>query len=166
MARVFLGLGANMGDRLGFLQRAVGELRRTKGVAITGISSVYETDPVGFKNQRDFLNLALEADVLLEADELLQTVKEIEKRVGRTQFERWGPREVDIDILFYDDKVIETESLRIPHPELARRRFVLVPLQELDAQFVHPVHRATVRDLLETCANGSGVRKSTLTVSL
>ncbi|MFQ5797668.1 MAG: 2-amino-4-hydroxy-6-hydroxymethyldihydropteridine diphosphokinase [Bacteroidota bacterium] len=166
MARVFLGLGSNVGDRLRFLQRAVDELRSRDGVVLTKVSSVYETEPVGVKDQRDFLNLALEVEVLLAPEELLRTVKEVEKKVGRKPAERWGPREIDIDILLYNDQTTNVGELRIPHPELAQRKFVLVPLQELDGQLVHPVQRQTVGELLKMCMNDSGVRKSALTIVL
>lgn len=166
MARVFLGLGSNVGDRLRYLQRAVDELRSRDGVVPTKVSSVYETEPVGVKDQRDFLNLALEVEVLLAPEELLRTVKEVEKKVGRKLAERWGPREIDIDILLYNDQTTNVGELRIPHPELAQRKFVLVSLQELDGQLVHPAQRRTVGDLLKTCMNDSGVRKSALKIVL
>lgn len=164
MARVFLGLGSNVGDRLQFLQRAVDELRSKERVMLTKVSSVYETEPVGITDQREFLNLAIEAEILLTPEELLRTVKEVEKKVGRKQSERWGPREIDIDILFYGDESLNMGDLRIPHPELGQRKFVLIPLRELDGEFVHPVHRKTVAALLKMCTNNSDVRKSALMI--
>ena len=166
MARVFLGLGSNVGDRLQFLQKAVDELGKTGGVMITKVSRVYETEPVGFVHQNDFLNLAVEAEVDLKPEALLLTVKEVEKKVGRTLSERWGPREVDIDILFYGDHSVQEGDLRIPHPELPKRRFVLVPLQELDRQLLHPLERKTVEQLLLHCPNKSSVRATELSVRL
>lgn len=166
MERVFLGLGSNMGDRLQFLQRAVDELQNRDGVVLLRVSSVYETEPVGLSGQRDFLNLALEAEVLLNAAELLETVKEAERKVGRTQSVRWGPREIDIDILFYGGQSVSVGDLRIPHPELMRRRFVLVPLQELDASLVHPTERRTIDELLRTCPNDSRVEETAFAITL
>ncbi len=166
MARVFLSLGSNVGDRLRFLQRAVDELHSRSEIVLGKVSSIYVTQPVGVKDQREFLNLALEAEVFLPPEKLLHTIQEVEKRVGRTQSERWGPREIDIDILLYNDQTTNVGELRIPHPELAQRKFVLVSLQELDGQLVHPGQRRTVGDLLKTCMNDSGVRKSALKIVL
>jgi len=167
MARVFLSLGSNVGDRLRFLQRAVDELHSRSEIVLGKVSSIYVTQPVGVKDQREFLNLALEAEVFLPPEKLLHTIQDVEKRVGRTQSERWGPREIDIDILLYNDQTIEVGDLQIPHPELAKRRFVLVPLQELDGKLVHPIQNITVENLLKLCTNDSFVRKSTtMTIEL
>jgi 2-amino-4-hydroxy-6-hydroxymethyldihydropteridine diphosphokinase len=160
MHRVMVGLGSNLGDRLGFLQKAVGQLERTPGVSIISISSVYETEPVGVKNQPHFLNAAAELSCLMSASQVYERLKEIERSIGRTIGERWGPREIDLDLLYFDDAVIETPSFIVPHRETSNRRFVLVPLSEIAADFVDPVKQMPVRSLLESCTDMGEVIKS------
>lgn len=128
--RAFVGLGTNLGDRLSNLRRAVDALD-TKGVSVVQVSSVYETDPVG-PRQPDFLNAVCEIETGLAPGELLEVLKEIESELGRSRSERWGPREIDLDLLLYGDESIEEPGLTVPHPELIKRDFVMVPLLELD----------------------------------
>ncbi len=135
----YLGLGSNMGDRRAHLQAAVNSLK-SRGVDVTASSSVYETDPVGeVLDQRAFLNAAIRVSAALEPEELLARAKEIELELGRDpDTPRHGPRPVDIDLLLMRDRVLEGPDLRLPHPELLERRFVLVPLLELDFALLHP----------------------------
>ncbi len=129
----FVGLGSNLGDRLENLRLAVTLLDATSGVDVTATSSVYETDPVG-PPQPDFLNAVVEVRTTLSARDLLARFKEIEVGIGRTTgAERWGPREIDIDLLTYGEESIESDDLRVPHPRMAERAFVLVPLSEIAA---------------------------------
>lgn len=158
MKSIFLGLGSNVGDRLRFLQKAVGAVGGLSATSVIRSSTVYETEPVGEKEQPDFLNAALEIESDLAPEELFLRLKEIEKNLGRTQTTRWGPREIDIDLLYYGHLIIEAENLRIPHPEVARRRFVLTPLAELAPDFMDPRERQTVLELLHTCRDTSRVR--------
>jgi 2-amino-4-hydroxy-6-hydroxymethyldihydropteridine diphosphokinase len=160
MHRVFVGLGSNVGDRLGFLQRAVHELESTPGVAVTSISSVYETEPVGKKNQPHFLNAAIELRCLVSAQLLYERMKEIERLVGRTPTERWGPREIDLDLLYFDDEVIVNRTFSVPHRESSNRKFVLIPLSEIAADYVDPAKKCSVRSLLESCPDTCEVVKS------
>ena len=137
---VYLALGSNMGDRRGNLAAALQQLREM--MEISAISSIYETEPVGYLEQARFLNMVCSGKTGLSAQELLKRVKEIEKSLGRQPTFRNGPRPIDIDILFYDDLRIAQDGLTIPHPRMAERAFVLVPLAEIAA---HPPDRAAKR---------------------
>jgi 2-amino-4-hydroxy-6-hydroxymethyldihydropteridine diphosphokinase len=128
--RVFVGLGSNVGDRLANLRGAVAALRAHGDIDVVATSSVYETDPVG-PEQPDFLNAVVELSTDLAAEELLRVVKRIEVDLGRIPRQRWGPREIDLDLLVYGDRRIESDDLVVPHPQIAARAFVLVPLEEL-----------------------------------
>ena len=128
--QVFVGLGSNVGDRLGNVRAAVAALREHDDIDVVATSSVYETDPVG-PQQPDFLNAVVELATDLAAEELLRVCKQIETDVGRVHRERWGPREIDLDLLVYGDRRIESDDLVVPHPQIAARAFVLVPLEEL-----------------------------------
>jgi len=150
MARVFLGLGSNQGDRRDNLSRALQRLGRVEGIRIVQMSPVYETEPVGGPSgQSDYLNSVIEVDAALPPRALLDAAKRIEGELGRAPSDvRWAPRPIDIDILLYADRVIQEPDLVIPHAELHRRRFVLEPLAQLDPSAVHPVLGKTVAELL------------------
>lgn len=128
MSTAYLSLGTNEGDRLALLRTAVARLAALGPVAV---SSVYETAPVGLTDQPDFWNIAVRLETSLSPADLLTQTQAIEAELGRTRTVRWGPRTMDIDILLFDDTVIDTETLTIPHPRLHERQFVLVPLLEL-----------------------------------
>jgi dihydropteroate synthase len=146
--RVFLGLGSNQGDRLDALSQAETRLAAVPGVRVIGRSSIYETAPVGIANQRRFLNRVLVIETSLPPPALLDAALRIERDLGRIRSERWGPRIIDIDILLYGDETVSSARLTVPHPELAARRFVLVPLLELDPEARLPDGRR-LRDLLD-----------------
>jgi 2-amino-4-hydroxy-6-hydroxymethyldihydropteridine diphosphokinase len=131
--RAFLGLGANIGDRLANLQRATKLLRDRPGLTVVASSRVYETDPVGGPPQPDYLNAVLEVRTVLPAHDLLQACLEVERAMGRERTERWGPRIIDIDVLTYGRDEVDEPGLVIPHPRLHERGFVLLPLLELEA---------------------------------
>lgn len=160
MAQVFLGLGSNVGDRLDYLKRALDAVRKIELSKCTGVSSIYETEPVGHREQSGFLNLVLELETQLEPTRLLSVLKRIEGALGRSSRERWGPREIDIDILLYGQIVFKTSLLIIPHPELERRRFVLIPLSEIAPTVVHPTYNRTIAELLQRCTDSSDVEKT------
>ncbi len=145
MVKVYLGIGSNMGDRKGNLDRAV-QLLADK-VRVEGVSSIYETEPVDYPDQPYFLNAALEVATDLGPVQLLSLVKGIEATLGRVPGLRGAPRPIDIDILLYDDQVIETPSLTIPHPRLAERAFALVPLSELAPDVVHPIIGKPIKEI-------------------
>ncbi len=151
MARCYISLGSNTGDRLGSLRSAVGELRSMLDLEVRKVSSCYETEPVGLKDQPDFLNAVVEVRTSLFPAELLRRLKIVEQRLGRTTGVRWGPREIDLDLLFWGDQMLTGPPIDVPHPEARNRRFVLTPLAEI-APFVNdPRTGKRFIDLLEEC---------------
>jgi len=157
MTTAYLGLGSNLGDRGQNLAQAVELL--SQQVAVEQLSSVYETEPVGYDEQPLFLNAACRISTELSPEELLGLAKEIETKLGRVPSFPNAPRPIDIDILFYDDEIVRSQELTIPHPRLAERAFVLVPLVEIAPELVHPENGRTVRDLLSDLGTLAGVRK-------
>lgn len=145
MAQVHLSLGSNLGDRADNIRRALTLL--APAVVMQKISRVYESEPMYLADQPLFYNVALKGTTTLTPLDLLRKLKSIEQGLGRTEPVRNAPREIDIDILFYDDLVLETPELTIPHPRLHERPFVLVPLEEIDRFFEHPVMRKPIVDL-------------------
>jgi 2-amino-4-hydroxy-6-hydroxymethyldihydropteridine diphosphokinase len=137
-ATAYLSLGSNLGERRANLEGALKCLRETPGVRIERVSGVYRSAPIGVREQPEFLNLAVEARTALAPSELLRAVKDIERTVGRTPGARWGPRVIDIDILIYDGVTMETKELTLPHPRLAERAFVVVPLAEIAPDLMLP----------------------------
>lgn len=137
--RAYIGIGSNVGDRVGFVRRGAATLQDEPGIVLEAVSSLYETSPVGGPPQRSFVNAVARVSTTLEPHPLLEACKEIERRLGRDADElRWGPRVIDLDILLYgSEKVIEPD-LEIPHPRLTERRFALVPLLELDPEAEDP----------------------------
>ncbi len=133
MARAWLGLGSNVGDRLANLREAAARLGALDAVRVDAGSSVYETEPVGeVTDQRDFLNAVVRVETRLAPLELLDACKAIEREMGRTAGPRHGPRPIDVDVLLIESEVLDSERLRLPHPEVTSRRFVLAPLLEID----------------------------------
>jgi 2-amino-4-hydroxy-6-hydroxymethyldihydropteridine diphosphokinase len=137
-AVAFLGLGSNLGDRLTNLQAAVDALGAEPGLRVTGSSRVWETTPVGGPPQPDYLNAVLRVETDLSARDLLDAAHRVEARLGRVRTERWGARTIDVDILLYDEERIDEPDLVVPHPRLAQRAFVLLPLLELDPDPILP----------------------------
>ena len=147
MTTAYVGLGANLGPREITLQRAVELLAEAEGVDVLAVSQLRETEPVGVVDQPPFLNGAVRVDTTLTPRALLDTLLEIERALGRVREERWGPRTVDLDLLVYDDVVVDEPGLRVPHPRLHERGFALQPLAELDPDLVIP-GRGRVSDAL------------------
>jgi 2-amino-4-hydroxy-6-hydroxymethyldihydropteridine diphosphokinase len=155
-ATIYLALGSNLGDRAANLQTAIAALPRA--VTVLAQSPVYETPPWGLTDQPLFLNMALKGETSLGPVELLKQLKMLETRLGRLPAVRWGPRLIDMDILFYADLVLDIQGLVIPHPRLHQRAFVLVPLADLAPDFVHPVFCKPVRELLAE-VDSTGVKR-------
>jgi 2-amino-4-hydroxy-6-hydroxymethyldihydropteridine diphosphokinase len=146
-ATVYISLGTNMGDRMGNLRQAASALEAQ--MQVKDHSPVYQTPPWGYTDQAEFLNQVICGETELSPQELLFFLKDLEAQLGRQPSFRYGPRLIDMDILFYDDQVLEVPGLSIPHPKLHERAFVMVPLADLAPEIVHPRLGMTVRDLLE-----------------
>ena len=146
LQRVFIGLGSNLGDRLEYLKQAIENL--PPEVTPLRCSRVYQTPPWGYTNQPAFLNQVVEAQTALDPEALLTKLKAIENNLGRVENFRYGPRCIDLDILFYDEIIHQSKNLTIPHPSIPERAFVLVPLFELAPNLIHPVLKIKVSDLL------------------
>jgi len=166
MVHVFIGLGSNLGDRAYYLHQALVEIANSRKISIKKYSSVYETEPVGKKEQPQFLNMVAELESTLLPQDLLRRLKEIENTLGRTHGEHWGPREIDLDILYYGSEVFNGEKLQLPHPEIANRRFVLVPMKEIAGEFLDPKQRLSIKELLRRCSDTRTVRKISLLMDL
>lgn len=159
MAKAWIGLGSNVGDRLSHLKRGLGCLARLPGTALLSVSSVYEAEPVGKTDQPWFLNAAAAIETGLEPHDLLRECLKIERLCGRERLERWGPRTLDLDILVYEDRVVCSAGLVIPHPRLIERAFALLPLAEIAPDLVVPGGTATVAQLADAAgAAGAEVR--------
>jgi 2-amino-4-hydroxy-6-hydroxymethyldihydropteridine diphosphokinase len=148
--RAYVGLGANLGDREATIRRALALLAEEPGIRVVAVSSLRETDPVGYADQPRFLNGAAALETELSARELLDRLLAVERELGRVRGEgpRFGPRPIDLDLLLYGEETIDEPGLTVPHPRLGERRFVLEPLRELDPELTLPDGRR-VRDLLQ-----------------
>jgi 2-amino-4-hydroxy-6-hydroxymethyldihydropteridine diphosphokinase len=142
----YIGLGANIGDKEATCRKAVDMLRRAGRVL--RVSSFYRTEPVGYKDQEDFINAVVELETSLSPHALLANCHVLEDELGRNRLVRWGPRTIDFDILLYGEEVIESDDLTIPHPLLAERGFVLIPLSEIAPEAIHPVLHKSASKLM------------------
>lgn len=147
--KAYLSIGSNMGDKEGHLDFAIDQLNALPDTKVTAVSDFIVTEPYGGVEQDDFLNGALEIETLKTPEELLETALGIEKETGRERLIHWGPRTLDIDILFYDDEIIMTENLKVPHVEIPKRQFVLEPLSAIAPYYMHPVYHKSVVQMLE-----------------
>ena len=144
---VYVGLGSNIGDRKKNIEKAIQMLSDTPNVKVCRVAQLYETAPVGYEAQPDFLNAAAKVETTLKPGEFLAVCQSIELRLKRVRKIRWGPRTIDIDILLYNDLTINTDVLTIPHPEMHEREFVLKPLSEIAPKVIHPVNGKTIEQL-------------------
>jgi 2-amino-4-hydroxy-6-hydroxymethyldihydropteridine diphosphokinase len=152
---VYIALGSNLGDRSANLEAAVEALPPSVRVLLR--SPIYETPPWGYTDQPAFLNQVIQAETELSPQDLLTYFKKIEEQLGRQPTIQYGPRKIDLDLLFYDDLVLESPSLTIPHPQLAERAFVLLPLADLDPDLVHPLLGISIDELLSN-VDQEGIR--------
>ena len=148
MVQSYLGLGSNIGDRKQQLLKAIDLIGNIKGIKVTKQSSIYETAPIGYTDQPNFLNLCLEIETELSPQQLLKHCLDIEQQLHRVREIRWGPRTLDIDILLYSDNIIETDNLSIPHPRMQERAFVLIPLNDIASDKKDPRLNQKIHDLV------------------
>ena len=146
---VYLSLGSNLGERFKNIDLAIDAIGRLEGTTVFSRSSFYETVPIGVTEQAEFVNIAARIETMLAPEALLAALKDIEKEMGRRKTVRWGPRLIDIDIIFYGNKIISLQGLVIPHPEMEGRRFVLEPLAEIAGGAVHPATGKSVQMMLD-----------------
>ncbi len=156
MHTLYLGLGTNLGNRLDNLQKAVSSLSQI--MSVTAVSPIYQSEPWGVTDQPPFLNMCIEASTVLNPNTLLHYLKNLESELGRQKSYKWGPRLIDIDILLYDDTIIDNDSLTIPHAQMAERAFVIVPLADIAPDLIHPVFNKTIAEL-ETAVNHTTLHK-------
>ena len=158
MAHAYIGFGSNINDRFNYITQALRLLLDADDVSLIQISSLYETEPVGFEEQEWFVNGVVAVKTDLPVQKLLALLKEIEGTVGREHRTRWGPREVDLDLLIYDQCCINTPDLTVPHPEMHQRSFVLVPFAEIAPDVLHPILQQNIRTLLSNLNDEKSVK--------
>lgn len=144
----FVGIGSNVGDRINYIREAVNLISSDPKVEVISVSSIYETLPFGNKNQQNFYNAVIKLHTSLSHQELHQLLKITELKLGRLYREHWGPREIDLDILLFDDLILSDDNLTLPHTGMHLRDFVLLPLSEIDKSVIHPVIKLSVSELL------------------
>ena len=149
MQTVYLGLGSNKGERISYIEKAIEEISRLPATNITVISGIYETEPWGNIEQEDYLNAVIGIQTELNAEDLLKELKSIEKFIGRKENKKWSEREIDIDLLFYGNEIIDKDHMKVPHRQIENRRFVLVPMNEIAPGFMHPVFKKNISQMLE-----------------
>jgi len=160
MRTAHLLIGGNLGNRKENLSKAVSLINEQCG-SLTRSSSIYETEAWGKTDQPSFLNQALEISTSLNARQLMRKVLKIEEEMGRVRKEKLGPRIIDIDILLFENEIHDLRFLKVPHPEMQNRRFVLIPLAEINSNLQHPVLKKTIAELLEECPDNLEVKKIT-----
>lgn len=155
----FLSLGTNLGDRQGYLKAAIESLKKN-AINLLALSPIYETEPIGVLDQPNFLNMVIKIETDLTPEELLKVTMEIEQEQHRVRVKRWGPRTLDIDILFYDDLVIDNPpTLLVPHPRASERAFILLPLNDIAPNFIHPILKVPIKELAIRVEGREGVTK-------
>ena len=159
--RTYIGLGSNLGEREAQIRMALDDLSRLPTGRLVRASSLYDSEPVGDVDQPNYLNAVAEFDTEMTARQLLWNLLLIERRLGRARVKRWGPRTIDLDLLLYGHLVVDEPDLQVPHPELVRRSFVLVPLVELDPLLVHPVTGVTLLNHLASLKSRPPVKRGT-----
>jgi len=149
MQTVYLGLGSNKGERISYIEKAIEEISGLPETKMFVRSGIYETEPWGNIEQEDYLNSVIGIQTELNAEDLLKELKSIEKLIGRKENKKWSEREIDIDLLFYGNEIIDKDHMKVPHGQIENRRFVLVPMNEIAPGFMHPVFKKSISQLLE-----------------
>lgn len=157
--KAYIGLGSNLGDREAMIRLGLDDLTRMPATQLLRASSLYDTEPVGETEQPNFLNAVAEIETGMSARQLLWNLQLIEKRLGRVRTQRWGPRTIDLDLLLLGGEIIDEPDLKVPHPELLHRSFVLVPLVELDPLLVHPITGETLLHHMSTLPSRPAVKR-------
>ena len=156
MHTYYLHLGSNKGDRTSYLSNAIKQITAKIG-QVTDQSAIYQTEPWGKKDQDEFLNMAIKVESNLVPEDALNAAKKIETDMGSEKKEKWGPRIIDIDILYCNDLIMEKDNLVIPHPHIYERNFVLIPLMEIAGDFIDPVKEMSIEDIFDLCKDESEV---------
>jgi 2-amino-4-hydroxy-6-hydroxymethyldihydropteridine diphosphokinase len=155
----FIGIGSNVGNKIRNCGRAITEITQHEHNRLIAQSSLYKTEPIGYTQQDWFINCVIEIETSLTAYQLLHVLEDIERSMGRKRIFKWGPRIIDLDILFFNDETIQCEELTIPHPELEKRAFILVPLCEIAGDYIHPVLKKSIFQLVSQLEDGGEVEK-------
>ena len=159
---VYIALGSNKGDKIKFLREAILNLKTEPKVELVASSSVYETKPYGNTNQSDFLNAVIEVRTDYSLVRLFNYLKNIEAKLGRSETKKWGPREIDLDLLFFNERIFKNEKLTVPHIGIQDRDFVLIPLREITPGFIHPVLKEKISDICIENITKNIIRKTRL----
>lgn len=155
----YIGIGSNIGDRVLQCEKAISEILKEDRHRLLAKSSLFKTKPIGYTSQDCFVNGVIKIETDLEPIDLLRTLKTIESRLGRKETFRWGPRTIDLDILFFDEIEVRLDEMKIPHPHLHERQFVLIPLAEIEPELIHPVLKKNIREILKGLKEDQGVEK-------
>jgi len=157
---VYIGIGSNEGDRLTNIKQSISFISQLEGCEVEAASSLYETSPFGNLNQQNFYNTVIKISTSLNPKQLFYQLKEIEQKLGRVEHEKWGPRKIDLDILFYNDLIFSDEIITLPHKGIIYRDFVMIPLIEVEPDLVHPVFNKKVCDFINDLKIKNIIKKS------
>lgn len=159
MSKVLLSLGSNIGDKKEYINKAIELISKLEGFDISKVSSFYKTDPFGYEHQDFFLNICISGFTEIYPIKLLKKLKNIEKTLGRKDRVRWREREIDIDIILFGNLVIKEDNIEIPHPEMNKRAFVLIPASEIESEMKHPILNKSIKELSIPFRNQNGIKK-------
>lgn len=155
----YIGIGSNLGTPEKNCIKAIEKISTTKDIKVISTSSFYQTEPIGGIEQAWFVNSAIEIETGLSAENLLSVLLNIELAMGRKRKEKWGPRLIDLDLLLYNNLILENKGLTLPHPEIQNRNFVLIPMSEIAENLIHPVFKKTIKNLLQESSDVTIVKK-------